>query len=75
MSEPLKDFRGKVTGITDVMLEAEQRATGKDKSEIAREVLDSWAKQRMHVAKIALALAGIEGIAGEGEGVTGSGRR
>ena len=33
MSQPLRDFRGKVTVETDVALEAEHRVTGRDKSE------------------------------------------
>lgn len=36
MSIPLIDFRGKVTPETDAVLEAIQRSTGRDKSEIAR---------------------------------------
>lgn len=37
MSLPLIDFRGKVTPETDAVLEAISRATGRDRSEIARE--------------------------------------
>ena len=39
MSAELKDFRGKITSETDAVLEAINRADGRDKSEIAREVL------------------------------------
>ena len=37
MSLPLIDFSGKITQETDAVLEAIQRSTGRDKSEIARE--------------------------------------
>lgn len=39
MSEELKDLRTKVTRRTNAVLEALNRATGRDKSEIAREIL------------------------------------
>ena len=43
MSIPLIDLRAKVTPEADAVLEAIQRATGKDKSEVVRDVLHKWA--------------------------------
>lgn len=50
MSIPLIDFRGKITPETDAVLEAIQRSTGKDKSEIAREWMHKIAAQEIHAA-------------------------
>lgn len=68
MSEPLRDFRGKFTAATDVMLEARARVTGKDKSEICREVMHEWAMRELDVAKVAHRLAAVEGISMSTEG-------
>ena len=74
MSAPLKDFRGKVTAETDAVLEALNRTTGKDKSEIAREVLHRWASEQIHAASVMHRLLQSEGLPGIGEGVGGSRR-
>lgn len=71
MSAPLKDFRGKVTAETDAVLEALNRTTGKDKSEIAREVLHRWASEQIHAASVMHRLLQSEGLPGIGEGVGG----
>lgn len=68
MSLPLIDFRGKVTHETDAVLDALNLGTGKDRSEIAREVLHNWALSKINEARLlndALGVAGLEGIAGE----------
>jgi hypothetical protein len=68
MSLPLIDFRGKVTHETDAVLDALNLGTGKDRSEIAREVLHTWALSKINEARLlndALSVAGLEGIAGE----------
>lgn len=61
MSQELRDFRGKVTPETDAVLEALNRATGRDKSEIAREVLHRWAAEQLEAAKVMVRLAAGEG--------------
>ncbi len=71
MSADLKDFRGKVTVETFCQLEAEHRVSGKDKSDIAREVLHEWAMKKLNVAKIADALLRSEGEPGITEGIAG----
>lgn len=65
MSEELKDLRAKVTKRTDAVLEALNRSSGRDKSEIAREVLDKWAADQIHSASLITRMAGPKGSAGE----------
>lgn len=74
MSAPLKDFRGKVTAETDAVLEALNRATGKDKSEIARDVLHRWASDQIHAASVMHKLLQAEGLPGIDSGVAGNAR-
>lgn len=52
MSLELRDLRAKVTVETDLVLDAEARALGLDKSEIVRDVLHSWASKRIHAATV-----------------------
>lgn len=61
MSQELKDFRGKVTQETDAVLEALNRSSGRDKSEIAREVLHKWAVDQIHSANLITRLASGKG--------------
>jgi hypothetical protein len=72
MAAELKDFRGKITALTWVFVEAEHRATGKDHAEIVRDVLHRWAEQKhaeVIEARKLLKCEGIEGSRGESEGV------
>jgi len=69
LSQELRDFRGKVTPETDAVLEALNRATGRDKSEIAREVLHRWAAEQLEAAKLMVRLSTCEGRGGESRGV------
>lgn len=71
MSEPLKDFRGKVTPETDAVLEALNRVTGRDKSEIARDVLHKWALEQIEAANLITRFTACEGATGSGEGRRG----
>ena len=64
MSAELKDFRGKITTETDAVLEAINRVEGRDKSEIAREVLHEWAVRQIHVATLVARLHKGEGSSG-----------
>lgn len=68
MSIELKDFRGKITTETDVALEAMARITGKDRSEIAREILHKWSLEQVSVASMLDTLLRREGLAGIGGG-------
>lgn len=68
MSAELKDFRGKITVEIDCALEAESRATGRDRQEIVREVLGAWADTKFHAASLLHKLRKSEGIPGVSEG-------
>lgn len=71
MSAELKDFRGKITPETDCVLEAINRVTGREKSEIAREVLHRWAAEQVTMHSVLGKLMSAEGLAGSGEGAGG----
>lgn len=74
MSIPLVDFRGKITHETDAVLEALHQASGRDRSEIVRDVLAEWAVSKIHEASLIdqrLKREGLRGIAG---GITGKTR-
>lgn len=83
MSAELHDFRGKITTLTHCALEARSQATGKDRAEIVREILDAWADDERHAAMVlhrgllAQGLGGIDGgVPGnrrESQGIAGSG--
>lgn len=51
MSLPLKDYRTAVPEAVDLWLEIEAAATGKDKATVGREVLNAWAKEKIHAHK------------------------
>lgn len=74
MSAELKDFRGKVTPETDAVLEAINRISGRDKSEIARDVLHKWAMEQVHTANLIGRLMKVEGVPGSGRDSPGKTR-
>ncbi len=71
MSLPLIDLRAKVTPEADAVLEAIQRSTGKDKSEVVRDVLHSWAMKEIHASNVLHSILQREGITGAVEGSAG----
>ena len=73
MSLPRIDLRAKVTPEADAVLEAIQRSTGKDKSEVVRDVLHKWAVQEIHAASVLHNILSREGIAGADQGGKGKG--
>lgn len=75
MAEPLVDFRGKITVETDCVLRALSRAEGRDKSEIAREVLHTWAATRLQAHRVLDGLLRSEGLPGVAQGRAGSDER
>jgi hypothetical protein len=75
MAAPLKDFRGKVTAETDCVLDAVARTSGKDKAEIAREILHDWALMRIAEHSLLGPLLRAEGLAGEDGRIVGTSRR
>lgn len=68
MSLPLIDLRAKVTPEADAVLEAVQRATGKDKSEVVRDVLHKWAMNEIHAASVLQSILQREGLSGASGG-------
>ena len=72
MSIPLIDFRGKVTPETDAVLESIQRATGRDKSDIAREWMHRIALKEIHASIELHKILQREGIAVPCEGAKGN---
>ena len=72
MSIPLVDFRGKITHETDAVFHALQLATGRDRSEIAREVMHTWAEGEIHKASLIDSRLRREGLRGIDGGVAGS---
>jgi hypothetical protein len=53
VSIPLKDFRTALPEATDMWLDIEAAATGRDKAAIARDILGEWAKQKAHAHRVA----------------------
>ncbi len=72
MSLPLVDFRCKLTHRTDAVLDALHMATGRDRSELAREALDLWAEMKIHEASLIDARLKREGGPGIAGGTAGS---
>lgn len=64
MSAELHDFRCKISPETDAVLEALSRSTGKDRCELAREVLHRWAAQEIESAKLIHRMLAREGGTG-----------
>ncbi|MEN9493651.1 MAG: hypothetical protein RJA63_4100 [Pseudomonadota bacterium] len=71
MAVELRDLRAKITVEADAALDAEARASGMDRSEIVRDVLHTWASDRIDMAKLLLRRLEFEGLAGAPEGVRG----
>lgn len=72
MAVELKDLRAKITPRTNAVLEALNRSTGRDKSEIARDILDKWAAEQIHAATLIDRMLAVEGEPGIGEGSSGN---
>lgn len=68
----LRDFRGKISVETDAVLDAHARVTGRDRSEIAREILHEWALRQIDVASLLQRRLKAEGIGVNVEGMSGS---
>ena len=74
MSLELRDLRDKITREADICLEAEALASGKDKSEVVRDVLQGWALARIHVCNVVGRRLKAEGNGRELVGIVGSKR-
>ena len=74
MSLPLIDLRAKISIEADAVLEAVHRSTGKDKSEVVRDVLHKWACSEIHAASVLQSILQREGITAPEKGASGNGR-
>lgn len=72
MSLPLIDLRAKITAESDAVLEAVQRATGRDKSEVVRDVLHKWAMTEIHASNVLHSILAREGLVGATKGGLGN---
>ena len=71
MGAELKDFRGKITPEADVVLEAVSRVTGRDRSEIVRDLVHAWALEEISKASVMHRLLQAEGLPGIAGGASG----
>lgn len=58
----LRDFRGKITPETGCVLDAISRVTGRDRSEVVREVLHRWALEEIEKQTVLAGLLDAEGL-------------
>lgn len=82
MAVPLKDLRLGITEAIDIMLDAQAAAFGLEKQAVARQVLNDWAKKKVHEHKVIarrLAANGLQpelfGDEPEDDGLSRSGRK
>ena len=68
----LRDLRAKVTVETDAALDAISRASGRDRSEIVREVLHAWALQKIDESRLLLHRLDVEGLTARDDGKPGN---
>lgn len=52
MANELRDLRAKVSVETDATIEAVHQATGRDRSEIVRDVLHAWALAKIDESRL-----------------------
>ncbi len=69
--QEFRDLRAKVSVETDAVLDTISRATGRDRSEIVREVLHAWAQRKIHESSLLQRRLVAEGIQGPPEGAPG----
>lgn len=75
MTNGLRDFRGKITAETDLWLDAEALATGRQRQDIAREVLHEAALRRTSEVTVMADYLRSKGIPGESPGSAAARRR
>lgn len=75
MADELRDLRAKISVQTDAALDAHSRVTGRDRSEIAREILHKWALEQVAISTLLDARLRAEGGDAIDEGASGRGRK
>lgn len=71
MAAELRDYRGRISVLADIAIEAKAKATGRERQEIVREILDTWAEQEVHAASVLHAALLAEGLSGSESGISG----
>jgi hypothetical protein len=75
MADELRDLRAKISVQTDAALDAHSRISGRDRSDIAREILHRWALEQVAIATLLDARLRAEGIDDAHEGASGRTRK
>lgn len=75
MADELRDLRAKITVQTDAALDAHSRVSGRDRTDIAREILHKWALEQVAIATLLDARLRAEGMGAAEEGTTGRTRK
>lgn len=72
MAAELRDYRGRISVLADIAIDAKAKATGRERQEIVREILDLWAEREVHGASLLQAALEAEGLSGSVSGVRGN---
>lgn len=73
MSAELKDFRGKITAETDAWLRVKERRTGRDRSDLVREILHRHVLHEIEEASVLMDQMESQGLRAARRGASGSG--
>lgn len=68
MAAELRDLRARITLESYCALEAEAQVSGRDRSEIVRDILHQWALEQMRKASVLDRMLQAEGAAGSQSG-------
>lgn len=71
MAAEMRDYRGRISVLADIAIDAKAKATGRERQEIVREILDAWADREVHGATLLQAALIAEGLSGSVSGVSG----
>jgi hypothetical protein len=75
MTAELRDLRAKITVESDAALDVVSRVTGKDRSEIVRDIIHRWALEQVSISTLLGQRLKAEGVQAAGEGASGSASR
>ena len=71
MADELRDLRAKISVQTDAALDAHSRVTGRDRSEIVRDILHKWSLEQIAICTLLDARLRAEGLVEALEGASG----